>query len=439
MRALSSVADGAASFRLFERRPAARDANEAFMAVFTYKAIASDASLVSGRVIADTPRDARDSLRAQGLTVHEVVPRPVRGGSGGGGGASLRNLLMRGRRGDATRVNGLLRELSTLLGVGIPLVEAIDVIQTQYHGRFALSLLALRDRIAAGASLAEAMREQPEIFDDLSISIAEVGENSGTLDVALERVAEFKERSAAFRNRLATVLIYPAVVCTMAIGVSVLLMTVVVPNLLDAIVEAGKPLPWPTRVVKVASDLLVHHWWVLLIAVIVIAGAVRLVLGTARGRMGWHRLQLRLPILGELVRKQAVVRLCVVLSTLLRSGLVFVRSLQIARRTTTNRVLADALEQCEAAVQNGRDIALALEATGAFPPVVVRIFAVGQQSGRLEEMLDRLAADYDRQVTTASQRLTAVLEPLLILGLVVLVGFIGVATILPLLEAADVF
>jgi general secretion pathway protein F len=190
--------------------------------------------------------------------------------------------------------------------------------------------------------------------------------------------------------------------------------------------------------VKAASDWLVNRWWVLLVVAAVVVVAVRVVLGTPRGKLAWHRAVLRIPIVGELVRRQAIVRMCVVLSTLLRSGMVFVRSLQIARRTTTNLVLAGALEQCERAVQAGREIAESLERTGAFPPVVVQVFAVGQQSGRLEEMLDRLAADYDRQVQTAAQRLTAVLEPLLILALVVLVGFIGLATVLPLLEAADV-
>jgi type II secretory pathway component PulF len=225
----------------------------------------------------------------------------------------------------------------------------------------------------------------------------------------------------------------------MAVGISVLLMTAVVPNLLDSLQSAGRTLPLPTRVVKSASDLLIHWWWLLLAALATIVGSIRLLLKTQRGRRLWHRLQLRVPILGEVIRKQETVRLCIVLSTLLRSGLVFVRALQIARRTTKNIVLAEALEQCEAAVQTGRDIGESLAATGAFPPVVVRIFSVGQQSGRLEDMLDRLAADYDRQVTIAAQRLTAVLEPMLILGLVVLVGFIGVATILPLLEAADVY
>lgn len=404
------------------------------MAVFAYKAYSPDASAASGLIVADTPRDARDTLRARGLIVHEVVPRESAPAAGG-----WRAALRPSARGTSAKVASFIRELSTLLGVGIPLVEAIDTIHSQHKGRFAAALLALRDRVSSGISLADAMREQPDVFDEMCASIAEVGESAGTLDTALERVAEFAERSAQFKSRLATVLIYPAIVLTMAVAVSVLLMTVVVPNLLNSIQETGRPLPLPTRVVKTASDWLVGYWWALAVAVVAIAVALRLSMNTPRGRLAWHRLQLRIPVMGDLVRKQAIVRLCVVLSALLRSGVVFVKAVQIARRATPNRVMAAALDRCEAAVSTGRDIAEALADTGAFPPVVVRAFTVGQQSGRLEEMLDRLATDYDRQVATASQRLTAVLEPVLILALVVLVGFIGLATIMPLLEAADVF
>src|SRR3954452_23073678 len=152
------------------------------MAVFAYKAVAGDASAVSGLIVADTPRDARDTLRARGLTVEEVAPRAA----GGKGAWSWRG----GGRGDAARVTSFIRELSTLLGVGIPLVEAIDTIQSQHRGRFAAALLALRDRVSAGVSLADAMREQPDVFDEMCASIAEVGESAGTLDTALERVAE---------------------------------------------------------------------------------------------------------------------------------------------------------------------------------------------------------------------------------------------------------
>ena len=412
------------------------------MAVYAYRALSPTASAVSGMIVADTPRQARDSLRAQGLTVQDVVPHadgPARAGVAGG---RPSDLPWPGRRripGASVKVVGFIRELSTLLAVGVPLLEAIDTIKRQHRGRFGAALLTLRDRVSAGASLANAMREQPGVFDELCVSVTEVGENAGTLEASLERVADFKERSQAFRGKLGTVLIYPAIVLVMAVAVSVLLMTVVVPNLLAALVEAGRPLPLPTRVVKFASDVLVEWWWAILAGAGLFAFVTRLALAGPRGRYAWHRLQLRIPIAGEIVRKQAIVRLSVVLSTLLRSGVVFVRALQIARRTTPNLVLNRALARCEEAVGAGRDISAALEETGAFPPVVVQVFSVGQQSGRLEEMLDRLAGDYDRQVTSAAQRLTALLEPALILLLVFVVGFIVLATILPMLQAAQAF
>jgi general secretion pathway protein F len=408
------------------------------MAVFAYKAISADAAAVSGMVVADTPRAARDSLRAKGLTVHEVVAESERA-RGAGAARGLGGLRLRTSASSA-KVVSVIRELSTLLGVGIPLTEAIDTIKRQHHDRrIGAALLALRDRVAAGVSLADAMRQQPDVFDELCVSITDVGESTGTLDAALERVADFKERSLTLRNKLATVLIYPSIVLVMAVGVSVLLMTVVVPNLLAALVESGRPLPLPTRIVKFGSDFLVAWWWAVIAAVVLVPVGAGLLLRSMRVRAAWHRAQLRIPLAGELLRKQAIVRLSVVLSTLLRSGVVFVRALQITRQATPNLLFNDALRRCEEAVTAGRDIGAALEETGAFPPVVIQVVSVGQQSGRLEEMLDRLAADYDRQVATAAQRLTALLEPALILVLVVIVGFIVLATILPMLEAANAF
>jgi type II secretory pathway component PulF len=160
-------------------------------------------------------------------------------------------------------------------------------------------------------------------------------------------------------------------------------------------------------------------------------------LRTPRGRGAWDRFVLKVPILGDLIRKQAIVRICVVIGTLLKSGVVFVRAVQIAQRTTANRVLREALVECERAINAGGDIGEAIERTAAFPPMVVQVFAVGQQSGRLEEMLDRLAETYDQQVSTAAARLTAVLEPLLIVALALVVLFIVLATVLPILEAGN--
>ncbi len=401
------------------------------MPVFTYKAFDAEESAVSGTLVADTPRQVREQLLDRGLTVQEVVPRQANSA-----GKSTGGLRWPGRRHSASALT-FIRELATLLGAGIPLSDSIETLAKQYMGGFGSTILQLQDRVVSGTGLAEAMREHPAIFDELDVSIAEVGESAGNLDVVLDRLAEFKEKSASLTGKIGTALIYPAIVLVVAIGVSLLLMTFVVPKLLGSLIEAGHPIPLITRIVKTASDVLVGWWWLILLAVIALVATVSVILHSQRGKLAWHRLQLRIPVLGPAIRKQALARIAIVISTLMRSGIVFVKAVEIAERTTRNIVLKDALAKCQQAVNGGADIARALEDTRAFPPMVVQIFSVGQQSGRLEDMLDRLAADYDRQVSTLTQRLTAILEPILILFMVVLVGFIAVATILPMLEAAS--
>lgn len=404
------------------------------MAVFLYKAIDGATEDVNGTIAADTPRQARELLRERGLIVRDIgdyQPAPQRRSR------VLPSPGWSSRRAMRHQVTTLVRELSTLLGVGVPLMEALETIARQHKGRFHSAVLLLRERVAAGASLAAAMGEQPRIFDELCVNITEVGEDAGTLDTSLERLADFRERAEQLRGRIGTTLIYPGIVSLVAILASLFLMTFVVPKILEPLMEQRLPLPLPTRIVKSASDFLLVWWWGVLIGAICIATGFLALIRSRSGRIYWHRFLLRLPLLGELIRKQSIVHICVVLATLLRSGIVFVRALQIAQRTTVNLVLRDALRRCELAVLAGGDIGDALEQTGAFPPLVVQIFSLGQQSGRMEEMLDRLAGDYEKQVSSAAQRFTAVLEPMLIVALALFVLFIVMATVLPILEAGN--
>jgi type II secretory pathway component PulF len=398
------------------------------MPVFAYKAMDVREGERSGTIAADTPRQARDLLRERGLVVRglSAASAPV---------AGLKWRRVSGRM--RAQVTGFIREVSTLLGVGVPLLEALETLARQHKGKFHTTILLLRDRVAGGASLGQAMREHPAMFDELAVNITEVGEDAGTLDASLQRLAEFRERSEQFKGKIATALIYPLIVLTLAIAASIFLMTFVVPRILEPLIEQGQDLPLPTRVVKGFSDFLVAWWWLLAACGFALFAAFAAMLRTSRGRAAWDRFILKVPILGDLIRKQAIVRICVVIGTLLKSGVVFVRAVQIAQRTTANRVLREALVECERAINAGGDIGQAIERTGAFPPMVVQVFAVGQQSGRLEEMLDRLAETYDQQVSTAAVRLTAVLEPLLIIALALVVLFIVLATVLPILEAGN--
>jgi type II secretory pathway component PulF len=405
------------------------------MAVFTYKAMRGDggAADVSGTIAADTPRQARDLLRDRGLVVREIAdyrgttPRVSR----------RVPEVLRGRRVPRADVTTFIRELSTLLAVGVPLLEALQTLANQHKGRLNATILVLRDRISAGASLAEAMREQPRVFDELAVAITSVGEDAGTLDVSLDRLADFRQRAEQLRNRLGTAFIYPAIVSTVALFSTLFLMTFVVPKIIQPLIEQGLPLPLPTRIVKAVSDLVLSWWWAILIVGGAFVAAIIAWARTTAGKLRWHGWLLRLPLIGDLARKQAIVRVAVVMSALLKSGIVFVRAMQIAQQTTGNLVIRDALRRGELAVTAGGDIGEAIEGTGAFQPMVVQVFSLGQQSGRLEEMLDRLAATYEQQVNTSADRLTSILEPAIIVVLALVVLFIVLATVLPILEAGN--
>jgi type II secretory pathway component PulF len=397
------------------------------MAVYEYKATDLDAGQVAGTILADTPRAARDQLRGKGLSPTTVKPI-----------ARRRRLRRRAGRKVQTEVAALIRELATLLKAGIPLLPALRTLSGQHGRRLGPVIQELAEAVAAGSNLAEAMERRSEYFDTLCTSIVAVGESTGSLETALLRLAEFKEKSLQLRSRLTTALLYPVFVLAIGLAVTIFLMTYVVPNLLASLDRAGKDLPAITVAVQTASNLLIDWWPLLAAGAVGLIVAIRLAVATERGRFWADRAILATPVLGELVRKENVSRLSVVLAALLKSGLPFTEALRITRSTLRNRVFRRALEQYQRAVMAGADVAGPLEQSGVFRPMVVQMLAVGQQTGELEEMLDQLAEAYDQQVATAAARLTALLEPLLIVILAVLVGVIALATILPILEASNV-
>ena len=366
------------------------------MAVFAYQAcpsvaVASGSStILRGTIAADSPRHARELLRERELDVIAVDPvrRPL------GWLTGLRLIRPSGRRYES-RVVTFVRELSTLLAVGTPMLQSLDTTlgrdqidkQKQRAGwlsrlrgtgvsGFDAVVLQLRDRVAAGAALSEAMADHPDVFDLLTLRLVEVGERSGTLDVVLEKLAGFKERSAGFRGRLANAMIYPAIVLTMAVVVTLLLMTFVVPNILQPLVQSGRPLPMVTQVVKGLSDTVIGWWWLIGLVGCGVIALLILLVRSETGQQRWHRWQLKLPGVGPVVRKQETVRVATVIHTMIDSGVAFLPAIEIAERTVRNRVFRAALKASREAVATGRDIAEALRETGAFPPTVVQVFAL---------------------------------------------------------------
>jgi len=399
--------------------------------VFLYKAMDLDASANAGTIVADTPRQARDVLRGRGLTITQI--EPVGDATATSFGARRRGRRARGQ------VTGFIRELATLLKAGIPLLAALRTLSAQYRPPLRPVIDQVVDQVAAGVSLADAMARQAAFFDEMAVSIVSVGEQTGSLDEALAKLADYMDKAQRLRSRIGTALIYPAAVGAVGVAVTLYLMTRVVPDLLSTLAQADRDLPAITMLVKTLSDVLRQWWWALLGGVAAFAAAVRWVLRTERGRGAFDRLLLRIPVLGPLVAKENVSRMAVVMSALLSNGLPFTQAIRVTRRTLGNRVFRRALEDYESAVTAGRDVAAPLASSGVFSPVVVQMLAVGQESGQMEAMLGQLAEAYDQQVDVATQRLTALLEPLTIILLALMVGFVALATILPILEVSHVF
>ena len=324
-----------------------------------------------------------------------------------------------------------------LLQAGVPMLEALDTLGNQHSGSFRAAILNVRDQVSSGMSLAESFGKRPDLFDEASVHLIEVGENSGNLPTILEQLADFKQRLLEFKDKVVTALIYPALLLVFGLSAAVFLMTFVMPELLANLEETLDQLPWPTRVVRAVSDVLVNSGLWLAIATAGCLFAVWLWTQTDRGRLVWHQTLLKLPVVGGLFLKQGVARIAMIISTLSRSGVELPRAIELAERSTDNRVLKNALHQAGEQIASGADLADAFRGADVFPPLAVRVFSVGQESGRLEQMLERLSKDYEKQVTTRSARITAMLEPVLILFLAAFVGFILLATILPILEAGN--
>lgn len=282
------------------------------------------------------------------------------------------------------------------------------------------------------------MKDQPAVFDDLAVKMVEVGERTGRLDQALRQLSDFQRRALSFKDKVLSAMLYPMIVTGVSLAVTVFLMTVVIPMLLENLVDADRPLPWPTEVLKFGSDTLVQNgWWIAaIIGLLVVASAIAI--RTENGLRVWHKVLRKIPVLGNLSAKQEIARVSLIISTLMKNGIEFLEAMKIANGTSKNPLLRDALAACEQSVQSGRDIGQAIKATDYFPPMVSQVFTVGQKSGKLDEMLFQLSQDYDEQVETVSGRISTTIEPVLILGLSVFVGFILFATLLPVLEASNV-
>lgn len=407
------------------------------MPVYAYKGMTTAGRATRGFVDAESARAARAKLRRDG-----VFPTDLREGQAGEAAAAQVASPRALRLPTFRRVSGMdmalaTRQLSTLVGAGIPLVESLGALAQQVETARLKGVLGLvRDRVNEGASLADALAAAGP-FSDLYVSMVRAGEAGGALEQVLDRLADYLESQVRLRNKVTSILIYPSVMFVFAMLVVVALVTVVLPQITELLTSLNQKLPWYTTLIIDGSSFTRQWWWAIVMLLAAIVFGVRSLLRTDAGRERWDRTKLKLPVLGKVVRMLAISRLTRTLSTLLAGGIPIVRSLDIAKHVANNVMIGRAIEAASESITGGASLAKPLRASGEFPPLVTHMIEVGEQSGELEAMLAKVAENYDEQVETTMTRLTALLEPLLILLMVGMVVVIIFATLVPLLQVTS--
>ncbi len=329
------------------------------------------------------------------------------------------------------------RQLATLVNAGLPLMRGIDVLKRQMKDEQMLEALSgISDAIAAGGTFSEALTQYPKIFDHLYINMVKAGEAGGVLEVVLARLAEFAEKSEKIKNKVKGAMIYPIVVLTAAVGITAFLLVTVIPKFKQVFADmmGDAELPAVTQMVIDASEYVQHNGLVVAAVFAVIVALKKIVGKTEKGAYLFDQISLRMPVTGTLVQRTAVSRLTRTLGTLLSSGVPILQSLVIVRDTSGNRVVSNAVQSIHDAVKEGEGMTQPLSQCWVFPPMVVSMVEVGEETGALADMLTRIADTYDDEVDNAVAGMTAAIEPALIILLAVIVGTIVVAMFLPMIK-----
>ncbi|HKL27593.1 MAG TPA: type II secretion system inner membrane protein GspF [Desulfuromonadales bacterium] len=332
------------------------------------------------------------------------------------------------------------RQMATLLGAGLALDDALGTVSEQSdQPLLARTFASVRNEVVQGETLHRALAGQQQIFPDLFINMIQVGEDSGTLDQTMHRLADFLENQARMRSRIQAALAYPLLMTLVGSGVLVFLFVFVVPKITGMLDELEQALPWPTLLLITVTDFLASWWWLLGLLLIGALLALQRYRNSERGRLRTDALILRTPLLGRLQLLVATARFARTLGTLLESGVPLLKALDISRKLLTNRVLNEAVETATRSVKEGGSLAASLKETAVFPPMLAQVAAAGEKSGQLEDMLFRVADTYEHQTDLSITSMLSLLEPLMILVMGGIVGFVVLAILLPIFQASQGF
>jgi type IV pilus assembly protein PilC len=395
------------------------------MPAFTYTARALNGDLKTATIEAPNRDDVVAQLRKQRLNVVKIDEAKAAANTTKkkAGKISMRDIVI------------FTRQFSTMINAGLPLVQALDILAKQSENKALKDVtLAVVFDVESGHTVADALRKHPKAFTELYVNMVAAGEAGGILDTILMRLATFMEKNDALVRKVKGAMIYPGVIMSVAAIAIVVLLIFVIPTFERMFASVGLALPLPTRVVIGASKFLQGYWWVVIAVVVVGFRMGKKYYATPDGKLTIDRLMLKAPVLGDVLRKSAVSRFTRTLGTLIGSGVSILDGLEITAKTSGNRVIQDAIMESRASIAGGETIAAPLQKSAVFPPMVISMISVGEQTGGLDEMLSKIADFYDEEVDAAVSGLLAMMEPLMIVFLGVVVGGMVVAMYLPIFD-----
>jgi type IV pilus assembly protein PilC len=404
------------------------------MAVFIYRARDPGGQDVRGRADAETEHDLIARLRNQGLFVLEVQRD-----------RDLQTIMQQpgnlfSRKPGGRDLAVFARQFATMINAGLPVVTSLKVLGRQTANvRLQQALNQIAADVEAGESLSTAFVRQSNTFPTVMIQMIAAGEVGGILDEVLERVANQLEREEQIRQKVRSALVYPSVVSCVAVLVVIFLMVFVVPKFVEVYGDLGSDLPGTTKLLIAVSNAVRAYWWALAIGLVMAYAGLRYWLRTEEGALMWDRMMLKVPVFGPMTAKQSVARFGRTLGSLLSSGVTILKALSVVEKVVGNRVISQAVRGALDEVRQGQNLVIPLRRSKVFPPMVLEMISIGEETGSLEEMLNKVADFYEDEVQRTAERLSASLEPAIIVGLAVTVGFIVAAMVLPIFNLWEQF
>ncbi len=394
------------------------------MPTFAYQAVDANRRTVRGRTVAETREQAEGHLREQGLYVLTI--NESRGASIADRMANLRKVPLR-------ELVVFSRQFSTMINAGMNLMKCLDILKGQTsNARLKEVIQQARDDVASGSSLTDALRKHPAVFSDLYINMVKAAEAGGILDIVLNRLAGYLEYEMEIKGQVKSAMVYPVVVLVFAVGMMMVLTFFILPKFKEVFESIGADLPIYTKVLMNSSTYAAKYFYVPIVAIVAFVLLYRAYVKMPKGRYQVDSLKLRLPIAGTIAKKMAISRFARTFATLVRSGVPTPQALEIVASTAGNAVISSSVERAQQAVMQGDKLSTPLIEDGVFPDMVTQMIAVGEETGHIDEMLEKISDFYDREVEQALEALPKLIEPIMIVGLGVLVGFVAISVIMPI-------